>query len=396
MPILRPYDPIGSTDDVRFETTKAVYETDRRATSTRGPQDSGWEAKLADVLERHARGRLPTSKNQGLNFKIPYTYEGGPANYVPDFIVRYDDGRARRPADPDPRGHRRGEEGEAAKVATAHDLWVPGRQQLGRPRPLGVPRGHRPVGRREPDPARRSSTACRQAGSVSMATKKIQATPSSDAGQGDRQHDGDTRVEHPDRRARVVRRRRGEEADDRALPPRPDPRPAARLEGQGRAGRPATSRCRPSRSTSRRRSTRSRSSRSCAPTSEGRRTEQQLGFFAPYTDLTFEEKVDFYRHAGKWTNRMILGDSLLVMTSLAEKEGLKGQVQTIYIDPPYGIKFGSNWQVSTRKRDVRDGKDDGRSRASPSRSGPIATRGSSGSTPTWRTCATGSWSRGNC
>lgn len=53
---------------------------------------------------------------------------------------------------------------------------------------------------------------------------------------------------------------------------------------------------------------------------------------------------------------MILGDSLLVMTSLAEKEGLKGKVQTIYIDPPYGIKFGSNWQVSTRKRDVKDGR----------------------------------------
>jgi hypothetical protein len=53
---------------------------------------------------------------------------------------------------------------------------------------------------------------------------------------------------------------------------------------------------------------------------------------------------------------MILGDSLLVMTSLAEKEGLKGKVQMIYFDPPYGIKFGSNWQVSTRKRDVKDGK----------------------------------------
>lgn len=91
--------------------------------------------------------------------------------------------------------------------------------------------------------------------------------------------------------------------------------------------------------------------------SEGRQTEQQLGFFAPYSDLPFNEKVEFYKHAGKWSNRMILGDSLLVMTSLAEKEGLKGQVQTIYIDPPYGIKFGSNWQVSTRKRDVRDGKD---------------------------------------
>ena len=91
--------------------------------------------------------------------------------------------------------------------------------------------------------------------------------------------------------------------------------------------------------------------------SEGRQTESQLGFFAPYTDLTFSEKVEFYRHPGKWANRMILGDSLLVMTSLAEKEGLKGQVQTIYIDPPYGIKFGSNWQVSTRKRDVQDGRD---------------------------------------
>jgi len=70
----------------------------------------------------------------------------------------------------------------------------------------------------------------------------------------------------------------------------------------------------------------------------------------------FAQKVDFYHHDQNWTNRMILGDSLLVMTSLAEKEGLKGKVQTIYLDPPYGIKFGSNWQVSTRKRDVKDGK----------------------------------------
>jgi adenine-specific DNA-methyltransferase len=91
--------------------------------------------------------------------------------------------------------------------------------------------------------------------------------------------------------------------------------------------------------------------------SQGRRAEAQLDLFGPFSDLTFEDKVDFYRHAGKWTNRMILGDSLLVMTSLAEKEGLKGQVQAIYVDPPYGIKFGSNWQVSTRRRDVRDGKE---------------------------------------
>ncbi|HVS34515.1 MAG TPA: DNA methyltransferase [Gemmataceae bacterium] len=70
----------------------------------------------------------------------------------------------------------------------------------------------------------------------------------------------------------------------------------------------------------------------------------------------FQKRVDFYHHDQHWSNRLILGDSLLVMTSLAEKERLKGRVQMVYIDPPYGIKFGSNWQVSTRKRDVKDGK----------------------------------------
>ena len=87
--------------------------------------------------------------------------------------------------------------------------------------------------------------------------------------------------------------------------------------------------------------------------------EAQLDLFADFNGLDdFDKKVDFYHHDQHWSNRMILGDSLLVMTSLAEKEGLKGQVQTIYFDPPYGIKFGSNWQVSTRKRDVKDGKAD--------------------------------------
>ena len=83
---------------------------------------------------------------------------------------------------------------------------------------------------------------------------------------------------------------------------------------------------------------------------------QQASLFADFNGITFEDLVDFYRHEQNWSNRMILGDSLLVMTSLAEKEGLKGKVQMIYLDPPYGIKFGSNWQVSTRKRDVKDGK----------------------------------------
>ena len=86
--------------------------------------------------------------------------------------------------------------------------------------------------------------------------------------------------------------------------------------------------------------------------------ERQFSMFADFNGLPdeFEKRVDFYHWDQNWSNRMILGDSLMVMTSLAEKEGLKGQVQMIYMDPPYGIKFGSNWQVSTRKRDVKDGK----------------------------------------
>ncbi len=69
-----------------------------------------------------------------------------------------------------------------------------------------------------------------------------------------------------------------------------------------------------------------------------------------------EAKTEFYEHDQHWSNRMILGDSMQVMASLAEREALRGKVQCIYFDPPYGIKFGSNWQVSTMSRDVKDGK----------------------------------------
>lgn len=70
------------------------------------------------------------------------------------------------------------------------------------------------------------------------------------------------------------------------------------------------------------------------------------------------DKTEFYQHDQNWTNRMILGDSLQVMASLAEREGLRGKVQCIYFDPPYGIKFNSNFQWSTTSRDVTDGRAD--------------------------------------
>ncbi len=79
--------------------------------------------------------------------------------------------------------------------------------------------------------------------------------------------------------------------------------------------------------------------------------------FADFNGLLDPEaKTEFYQHDQHWQNRMILGDSLQVMASLAERESLRGKVQCIYFDPPYGIKFNSNWQVSTRSRDVKDGK----------------------------------------
>ncbi|MCF1742054.1 site-specific DNA-methyltransferase [Paradevosia shaoguanensis] len=79
--------------------------------------------------------------------------------------------------------------------------------------------------------------------------------------------------------------------------------------------------------------------------------------FADFNGLTDpEDRYEFYRHSMHWQNRFILGDSLQVMASLAQREGLKGKVQAIYFDPPYGIKFNSNWQVSTLSRDVKDGK----------------------------------------
>jgi adenine-specific DNA-methyltransferase len=91
-------------------------------------------------------------------------------------------------------------------------------------------------------------------------------------------------------------------------------------------------------------------------TAERPEDEPELTLFDDFNGLEFEQEISFYEHEHSWSNRMILGDSLLAMTSLAEKEGLKGKVQMIYVDPPYGIKFGSNWQVSTRKRDVKDAR----------------------------------------
>lgn len=84
------------------------------------------------------------------------------------------------------------------------------------------------------------------------------------------------------------------------------------------------------------------------------RSEQLSLFSAPEENPPLRDAVDFYRHRHGWSNRLIAGDSLLVMTSLLEKEGMAGQVQMVYLDPPYGIRYGSNFQPFVNKRDVAE------------------------------------------
>ncbi|KER35448.1 site-specific DNA-methyltransferase [Sphingobium indicum] len=86
--------------------------------------------------------------------------------------------------------------------------------------------------------------------------------------------------------------------------------------------------------------------------------EDAPDLFADFNGIDPAQRTEFYEHDQHWSNRMILGDGLKVMASLAEREALKGQVQCIYIDPPYGIEFNSNFQWSTTSRDVKDGKAD--------------------------------------
>jgi adenine-specific DNA-methyltransferase len=90
----------------------------------------------------------------------------------------------------------------------------------------------------------------------------------------------------------------------------------------------------------------------------GNNYEQLSLFSARSENPPLREAIEFYKHAHGWSNRLIAGDSLLVMNSLLEKEGMAGHVQVIYFDPPYGIRYGSNFQPFVNKRDVRDGKDE--------------------------------------
>ena len=139
------------------------------------------------------------------------------------------------------------------------------------------------------------------------------------------------------------------------LRPRSASRPAAFLGRQGGATR--RSRCRPSRCTSTSASTRAPLSRRCA-SGEGSDPAAIAVRGCRKRTPPLRQAIEFYKHRHNWKNRLIAGDSLLVMNSLLEKEGLGGRIQTVYIDPPYGIRYGSNFQPFVGRREVTDGKDD--------------------------------------
>jgi type III restriction enzyme len=236
-PILRPYEPLGSTRDVAFDTTKGVYATEKSHLNYL-VLDSGWEAKVGQVLEAMDEVQSYV-KNQGLNFKIPYTFEGSSRNYVPDLIVRIDAGRS----DAlnliiEVTGEAKKE--KAAKTATARDLWVPAVNHhggLGRWSFLEVT---------DPYDAEHlvrahiaelaSSQRALVGGGLSGAAENVQ-TGTRQTRQGHPPSGRPTR-EHPDRRVGVVRSGRGTTARDRPVSARHLPRPTTRLAGQGRTGRP--------------------------------------------------------------------------------------------------------------------------------------------------------------
>ena len=90
----------------------------------------------------------------------------------------------------------------------------------------------------------------------------------------------------------------------------------------------------------------------------GNGSGRQMSLFDEQRDIPLRQAIEFYKHSHNWSNRLIAGDSLLVMNSLLQKENMAGKVQCVYMDPPYGIKYGSNFQPFVNRRDVKDGKDE--------------------------------------
>ena len=371
--LLDPYNPTGSTSHVSFNTSKTDrWETDaRRCHINWVILDSDWEAEFCRVAESHPQVRAYV-KNHNLGLEVPVPLRLRDAQ-VPARLHRAGRRRPRRrrPAAPGrrdqglpPRG-RQGEEihdgdllgarREQPRHATAAGP-LPSSPRSTRSRPTSRPRSKASsttmIESVAAQPASQETIAWRRR---SPTKKTVETLTHDEATSG--------RTSPRPSTSRSCSRKQ-HSPDARGLrAPQPRPRPAARLARQGRAGlvrprRPCAAALHPGEGPPQ------GPDRRPAAAVAGARSAtagpaQQLDLFADFNGMPEGvDKTEFYQHDQNWSNRMILGDSLQVMASLAEREGLRGKVQCIYIDPPYGIKFNSNFQWSTTSRDVKDGKAD--------------------------------------
>ena len=297
--------------------------------------------------------RCPTSRTSASASRSRTSTRAGRHEYVPDFLVRLvtepDD--VERTLIIEVSGSRKSPGPTAAKADDRPRPVVRRRQQLGRVRALGLRRDRQPGAGRPGSCSTPPSTTS----TPTTAIIGLGLTRGTDAARRRKKPTGPTPVEaitHADKRANLPTADAQDfvapgdrAARPGALPARPDARPAARLEGQGRARRRGPRRRRAADLHPGEDRPAGARSRTCAAPPARPEDEPELTLFETFDGLDELDLVEFYHHEANWSNRMILGDSLNVMASLAEREALRGKVQMIYIDPPYGIKFGTNWQV---------------------------------------------------
>ena len=355
--VLDPYNPTGSTQHVSFTTSKlSRWQTDpRRCHINWVVLDSDWEAEFCRVAEGHPRVRAYV-KNHSLGFEVPYRFGSEARQYRPDFIVLVDDGRG----EDDPlhlvveiKGYR----GEDAKVKkeTMETYWVPGVNRLGSygrwafaefTDVYEIKAGVKQDDRRVCSTARgwrRLTMAERR-----QASKKAVETLL---------HDEATRKNIPTAEYQVAIQQ--EEATVEAAYARRNRDLDPQLVWRGKDEQDWSDLVvhAPPLYIQEKVHPKALIADLMRQSKENQEAEEhQIDMFADFNGIPEgAERTEFYQHDQNWSNRMILGDSLQVMASLAEREGLRGKVQCIYIDPPYGIKFNSNFQWSTTSRDVRDG-----------------------------------------
>ncbi len=236
-PILQPYNTVGDTSGVSFNTSRATWQTNHKCPISHVVLDSGWEGKMAQALE-YLDEVYSYVKNHNLDFRIPYTFEGQEHHYLPDFIVRVDDGHGKDDllnlivevsGPPLP--------AKAAKTATIQNLWVPAVNNSRPVRALGVRGSEGPV-QRDADGSRVPASPIRRnpEGRLTMPPKKKNPDSAPDHRRGQPQAQGRHPHQHPHRGTPGLRGRGRSRAQNDALSPQSRPRSATGVEGQGRAG----------------------------------------------------------------------------------------------------------------------------------------------------------------